>query len=196
MMPRTVEVTLFDINELSEEAKARAINTIRERDYFGVLPEHITERFAEVLTEHGLPTDDVEWRLSHSQGDGVAFYGSMDGDDIKKLLEKVLGDSKRIFIDHFELSAEIVRNAYGNHYSHYNTMQVFMERGKEYTTQNTKLAGKMIWDTIAETVVSVSRQLEKIGYEMVEANQTDEYIVEMCEVNEMQFREDGAIWHG
>lgn len=203
---RTHTVELFSITELDEEAQEKAVDYLREHDYFGVENEHIEERFKSMLEEYGLPTDNIEFSLGHRQGDGVAFYGNMDTDDIVKMLYKV--DARdflpyganwrryRPFVQWHGLSATIQRNSHGNHYSHYNTMDVYVEREREYTQQPTRLAGKEVWDLIKENVVKVSKELEKLGYEMIDEYQKKEWIIEQAEANEMEFRKDGRLWGG
>lgn len=189
---QTIEVKLYEISELPEEARTKAIDYLRERGYFDVEADEIEERFKEKLKEYGLPTDDIQFSLSWSQGDGVAFYGNIDLHQL--ITETGMESEYTSLINYYELSATITRNSFGTHYSHWNTMDVYMERGREYVTTLSQEQGKELWDHIKDTVVKVSKELEREGYEMIEANQKEEYVVECAEANEMLFREDGRLW--
>ena len=191
---RTATVKLFNIHELRDEAQQTAVDYLREHDFYGADEDMITERFNETLKEYGLPTETVEWRLSNCQGDGVAFYGDID---IERLMIKTgKWDQWRMIVRRYDLGATSQPNSFASHYSHYNTMDVYMQRGSEYIDRDSILLGRDIWEHIKETVVSVSRQLEKEGYEMIEANQDKQYIIDTAYENDMEFREDGRLWGG
>ena len=188
---RTHTVQLYDINELSEQAQEKAIDKLRELDYFGVESHDLTDQFKERLEEYGLPTD-VEWSLGYSQGDGVAFYGDVD---VPKLL-KTIGeyDKYAYLIRRYEPSVTLTRNSWGYHYSHFNTMDVDGESREVAPREAEKW--KELTALIELRVRSVSKELEKMGYDEIEYRQEKEQIIEMAEANEMEFREDGRLWHG
>ena len=190
---RTHTVELFSITELDEKAQEKAIDYLREHDYYGFESSEIEELFKVKLDEYGLPTD-VEFSLGYRQGDGVAFYGDID---VEKLLKNIgEWEEYKWLVNQYELSATTTRNSYGSHYSHWNTMEVYMQREEEYHSSFSRMVGKKLWDLIKLRVVSVSRELEKLGYEMIEANQKKEHIIECAELNEMEFRKDGRLWAG
>src|SRR5262245_36762274 len=88
-MPREEKLKIYWFEELSKEAKKRAIEDFRsnpdltwdDRD-----SEMLTEQFEEDLNEHyGLGKDmKANWGLSYVQGDGVCFEGWVD---LKKFIE-------------------------------------------------------------------------------------------------------------
>ena len=96
----------------------------------------------------------------------------------------------------YDLSATSQRNSWGNHYSHFNTMDVYMERGGEYADRDSFIRGRDLWDHIRDTVTMVSKKLESRGYAMIEQNQREEYIIDCAMINDMEFREDGRLWAG
>ncbi len=191
---RTQTVELFNITELDEKAQEKAVDYLREMDYFGVESSHLTDQFKERLEEYGLPTETVEWSLGHCQGDGVAFYGDID---VEKLLKNIGEWGKYAWlVNHYNLSATSTRNSWGSHYSHFNTMDVDMEHRYVYHANSHIMLGKELWELIKLRVVSVSKELEAMGYEEIEYRQEKEQIIEMADINEMEFRKDGRLWAG
>jgi hypothetical protein len=191
---RQTTVHLYDIKELKKDARDKAIEYLRTHEYFGVDSRAIEAAFVTVLNEYGLPTDNIEFSLGWCQGDGVAFYGDID---LKKLLKRTgQYDRWAYLLRRYDLSATSTRNSFGNHYSHYNTMDVYLERESEYLQQRDRAEGKELWDHVKETVVMVSKKLEQRGYKMIEEHQSEEHIIASAEANEMEFRKDGRLWGG
>src|SRR5699024_8727851 len=120
---RTEMVKIYQLEELSKEAKERAIE--RHRNYihenFYPYSEYITANFQYELNNLGYPTDDIVWSLSYCQGDGVAFYGHINKDDLYKIVERnreSLSDThyelyEKIYNDGLYIEADIVRNSFG-----------------------------------------------------------------------------------
>ena len=66
----TVEVNIYQFNELAAEAKAKAIKLHRclvEED-FSFETQCITEDFKQQLQEYDYPTSDISWSLSYCKG--------------------------------------------------------------------------------------------------------------------------------
>jgi hypothetical protein len=216
MREQIIKVYKFD--ELSPEAQAVAIEKYREGMDWQFESEGVTENIKIKLEEAGLPTDDVEWSLSYCQGDGVAFYGYVD---MAKVARRVLeGEAlelyKLIEAEDLTISAKLYRNSFGHHYSHYNTMNVEIDGDsidtiityiKDTKTENGLTTEE--WDeayakleafleeletAIKEDVQTVSRQLEREGYEHLEYMQSDEIIKENIEANEYEFTADGKMY--
>jgi hypothetical protein len=90
-MPKKREIKTYDFDELSPEAKEKAIEDYRPDAWDDTDSDWLTEDFEQVLEEKGLPNLKVYWSLSHVQGDGVGFYGPLDVEDYLKkngLLER------------------------------------------------------------------------------------------------------------
>lgn len=121
----------FYYDELNAEAQERARISYRMADSGAIEGEFIDEVFKDSLAEKGLPNGDVEYSLSYSQGDGVAFYGRVETS--QKLLDKLdLTDDSRMFIEQAQargwtVDADIVRNQWATHYAHWNTMDVELD---------------------------------------------------------------------
>ena len=84
-MARKKEIQIYSYDELSKEAKKRALEAARE--YFAwhdTDSQNLSDFFKERLDEVGLPNDKVWWDLGYSQGSGVSFYGTVDLDEYLK----------------------------------------------------------------------------------------------------------------
>jgi hypothetical protein len=150
--------------------------------------------FAETLKEWGFPHDQVEWSLGYCQGDGVAFYGTIN---IPTYLRKTKQTTKfRSLLNSpiVDIRAYIEKNSYGYHYSHYNTMSVLVDADFELSaTDNQCKLAKLLEESLEEHVVEVSQTLERMGYAKLDYITTREYIVEQIEINEYEFTEDGKL---
>lgn len=191
---RQKTIHLYSITELSEDAQEKAIDKLRELDYFGVDARELEDSFKQTLEEYGLPTDNIEFSLGHSQGDGVAFYGDID---VEKLLKNIgEWDEWEVFVKRHGFTATSTRNSWSNHYSHWNTMDVELTEEREFMGAYSESRAERLCELIKLRVQSTSKELEARGYEMIEGNQEKDYIIEGAEVNDMEFRRDGRLWGG
>ena len=130
-----------------------------------ILPDYFRSR----LEEFKLPADDVNFSLSYSQGDGVAFYGEVD---LEAFLRKNFPDDPFLIMLLFEgrvdlssLYCSIYRNQFGYRYSHYNTMEVeVLDEEEQLDPEIVERLGSMVKEKVKE----ISRTLESEGYEIIE----------------------------
>ena len=192
MRTRVRTDTVYNFEELSEKAQQSALEWLAQSNQEWYEPDNLTEVFSFELGLWGFPSDpkSIEWRLSYSQGDGVAFYGTID---VPTYLVKTkqrtkfrsLLNSPNVYMD-----CRIERN-----YSHYNTMAVHAvieEYDRPLSPQQTQLA-ELLEEALTEHVVHVSQELERMGYAELEYITSREYIVEQIEINEYEFTEDGKL---
>lgn len=134
------QLTLYRFNELTAEAQAKAIVKLRQsREWQEIIIEQAMEDFREHAVEqlmgYGLPTDELYYSFSYSQGEGVAFYGDVSySDDLLSMLEDAYGlamPHARVIRQYVEaqgyLAIRIERNEYGYRYAHEGTMRVEIE---------------------------------------------------------------------
>ena len=184
------EIDVYTFDELSPKAKERAITDYRHSGaaFDSSDTELLSETFRDQLKEKGLPYDDVRWRLSYSQGDGVAFYGQFDlGEYLRaNKLKSKFPAIARVADD---VSADIEK--IGPHmYDHWNTMRVHLEPQVDLTDiQKTELA--RLRELIADDIKDVSRELEKAGFADIEYREGDEQIAEMIRANDYEFDVNG-----
>lgn len=193
---RTVELKIFRYDELSQEAKERARKWCREKG-LNYEPQIITEMMESTLNDLGYEGVEVFWRLSYSQGDGVAFYGKLTNPD--KLLKRLLSEKdirrwKRISD---VIGIDIRINRIGSHlYHHYKTMEVVVD-SNDLDQDMHPFIGiflKKIEEKIQADVKSVSKKLENDGYKELEYQNSDEYIDMLLSENWYEFLEDGRRW--
>lgn len=195
-------IKLYKFSELDVTAQERAIEKWREDIDWSINSEMISEDFKYDLYEkYDYPNDDVEWSLNHCQGDGVAFYGRVDNvwDLASRLLTQAEFDLLVNHQDDFDLSIEIARNGYANHYSHWNTMDVYFEVYEHEEGVLTDVVRDVIdsfHKLVEQDVKDVSRTLEKEGYDQIEHLESDEYIRQELIENEAEFTSDGDIFVG
>ncbi len=191
---RTTTTTIYTYDELDDSAKDRAREIIGSwnAEWEG---DNLTDYFAEFLAEQGFPSDKIEYSLGYSQGDGVAFYGSIDLD------VWFAANSRKTYyrtLRNYNPWARIDSNSWSNHYSHSNTMDVIA--GSEYDYSTNPLVGEKreaslaeLRDELEESVRDMSHKLEKLGYESIEYCYSDEAVRENCEANEYRFTEEGEV---
>lgn len=186
---KTHTVTTYEFSELDDKAKQVAIEWMRRVENEDFDSSSITEMFCERLDELGYPHDgqtSVQWSLSYSQGDGVAFYGPVDLLAVaKRLLDRNEARKVKRIVDKGVLTITLSRLTH--HYSHYNTMGV----DYEYLADPIPEVVTKLIDLIKADIKDVSRKLEKIGYAEIEYRNSDEYLTDLIEGNDYEFYKDG-----
>jgi DNA-dependent RNA polymerase auxiliary subunit epsilon len=211
---REITKSIYTFNELNPEAKQKAINDYIEGIDWSIESEYITEVFQDELSNLGYPNHDTPWSLNYSQGDGVAFYGQVDVENVaRRLLNEDNYNFLMEMLDEIKLEFDIVKNSFGYHYSHYNTMSVEMELvewsdrldfdgGSDLEEVDRNLSQKVVvvanelWGAIRRDVVETSQRLEKIGYEMIEGVQSEESAIEYLKESDVEFYENGSRFVG
>ncbi|MDW0418660.1 hypothetical protein P2E27_08715 [Mannheimia haemolytica] len=156
--------------------------------------------FKHALVKAGFPNClNIEYSLSHCQGDGVAFYGRLNTETLINLFNK-LNPQKRTqkmfsnllnhiesWEPHYGVDFEIIRNSFGYRYSHCNTMELsvrtaddlafFYDRDarKEWYFPTSKVEKyKALWDgfiqDLGQYIKDTSCALESNGYQIIEAS--------------------------
>ena len=193
---------LFD--ELSDEVKEFAIENEKEsgRRFDDDDASFLTEDFQQQLNEKGFESVKVFWSLGYCQGDGVAFYGRVDADDLKvkdplakKLIEKLetVGD---------EISIEIT--GANGWYHHRNSMTVEVDFENETDEEDLPARLKIalpIWREefecyLSEKVKEISDELEKAGYAEIDYRYSEETICQELSESENLYDKCGtlAMW--
>ena len=148
-MPQTLKIQIFKFSELEGAARNRALEWGRKVSHENYSSEFLTEIFEEQLKDRGYEFDEPKigfrtyWSLSSCQGDGVAFYGRLDLDELAKkdpvimhLLRKAArlvtiryrGKTRTPFceaasnVDCWTFNVEIEGS--NGHYHHWNSMNV------------------------------------------------------------------------
>ena len=192
---RTIELKAYKFEELTESAKkaAREWHSKDGLDEFQC--ESITEGFQSQLEVLGLPTEKVHWSISYCQGDGVAFYGSVDVEEYLKK-NKLLTKFRKLFDSDKDLlvqNVEIKSNS--PHYNHYNTMTISYNEALYNGYQNDSRLNAIddFIEHLSDHIKEISKDFYDQGQKEVDYCYSDEYINESIIANDYEFTEDGDI---
>lgn len=166
----TTEHKLYKLDELSEEARAKAIEDRRQHEWeWGMewLEDDVRYKLEELFEEHGITDVDttLHYSLGYSQGDGASFTGDIEWKAWR---------------------ASITKNHWGTHYQHWNSVHI-----DEMTSLKTdKDAPEDTQDKLLAIVHDIGKELERYGYDCIETYTSDENIKELLQDDE--FYEDGT----
>jgi hypothetical protein len=168
----TTTHTVYDFDELSDQAKQTAIEKHREfineigfDDLSGAMTEYLQDT---LLPKYGMKCDDatVYYSLNYCQGDGAMFTGNVEWKSWQ---------------------CEVRQNG---HYYHYNSKQFWnfqsIKTGREPRNDQVE-------NDFNDAYVSLCRELEKYGYDYIEYETSDDTIIDNIKANEYEFYEDGKL---
>ena len=193
---QTISVKLFSINELSENAKKKAIE--KKRSNYDVDLTYTVEYIEEILTCLGFESPKISYSGFGSQGDGLSFV-SENWQYKKGMLDKVGKTTQEIcFLDvskqlqvmakntGYKLQFSVNRTNY--YYSHENTVQI----------DNSPYSDFSLSDGQDAILTDLKNSLCRAFYKMLEAGYdyqlTDEYIIEALQANDIMFLSSGKVW--
>lgn len=190
----TCQLTLYYFDELSEEAKKRALTQKYEFEGDSSLELQLKYRFTQYLARCGYPVDDICWSLNHCQGDGMAFYGAIP--DLEVLARR-LGFEDEAIDTLNKLGMKdavwcIKRNYFGHRYSHEHTMEI--DVGEFYNTSDTPNIIDKLEAAIKTDIVKLSQLLCGIGYALIDDYYSDENMINYALENELFFTERGKLF--
>jgi hypothetical protein len=212
-MPQEITTTVYTINELSEEARDKAINHFRD---YNTIDDFWFEDMTEVRSPYAQPYyqgffqeqaegSGFDMRAFYfsgfwSQGDGACFEAFVDYEDY--ILKNKLGNRYRMLLSHVRRDGGGLLIKTRGHYSHANTM--YVEEADRYynaaddtqraydASEKADAQAQELIDEILEHAQDLAddfyRQLER-EYEYLSS---DEQIIESLDANEMLFNEDGT----
>jgi len=193
---QTINIELFTINELSEQARNKAIE--KERNNCDVDLQFTVEYVEEILTCLGFESPKIAYSGFCSQGDGLSFVS--DNWQYKKHLlarigeitqDKTVLDCAKNLLElskkhGYKLQFSVKRIS--NFYSHENTVQI----------DNSPYSDFSLSDDQDGILTNLKNSLCRAFYKMLEAGYdyqlTDEYIIESLLANDVLFLESGKVW--
>lgn len=184
---RIAEVKVYAFDELSPKAKERAIEKARQHLNETWDGDLLKESFKALLEERGLPTEKIYFSLSHCQGDGVGFYGDVDLETFSKWKNLSLPEG---FSDAFHFIIEKRDNHYDHEYTGYADWEEWgIDRPEDWVglADGVKLE-------LQEAYRDTSRQLAREGYEELDYENSDEYIIEFIQGNDYEYEENGEMF--
>lgn len=211
-MPEDITVTLYEIDELEEEAKEKALDQCRDWNTDNSF-------WYEDLIDTGEPVEEYSFKFKAreagfemhqfyfsgfwSQGDGASFEADVDYEDY--ILKNKLGNRYRTLLNHVRRdgSAGLTIKTRG-HYSHANTM--YIEQADHYfnaaddSTRAWHASNKADHqaDELIEVILDHGRDLAHDFYRQLEEEyeylSSDEQIEESLKDNGVKFTEDGSLY--
>lgn len=160
---KTKTITLYEYSELSPEAFQKAYRKWYEQEEDPFMQSHMINLLTEKLDERGIKYDT-------------------DSIDVRYSLSYCHGDGF-MFIGNVTWHGETVTVTHNDHhYCHMYTAGI--ETGD--------LGSKDV-DSFKAMYQEVCKEMERIGYDHIEAITSEEAFKEACEANEWTFREDGTM---
>ena len=165
---KTTTINLYEVSELSKEAFQKAYEKWREHLDNPFLQPMLNDECNELLKAEGVNCTSNHpvclYSLSYCQGDGLMFEGD------------------------FEWNGYSVSIKHTGHYYHSNSkvIEITDEEGNTVDTDEPYKAFEVIYQ-------SICKNLEKLGYEMIEYEESEAHFIDDCNTNEWTFEADGTI---
>lgn len=209
---KTIQLDLFTFNELSDEAKAKAIDNERNNEALEYHYSDEVDYYQDVLKYIGFTNAVISFSGFYSQGDGASFTADYDSSLIN--LEELKNHNTELYnlmarIDSVygasgltsdnRITANVKRISH--HYSHHNTVTIDdiaindIEWG-EYGSEDDK--HNKAFELIENYLTSLKDDLCHIIYNSFrreyEYQNSDECIAGTLSINDYYFLEDGAFY--
>jgi hypothetical protein len=196
---KKVEITIYQFNELSDNAKAKAIinyNDININDTQWDMD--IINEYKSKLESEGFIDSKIYYSGFCSQGDGASF--DCNSIDIEKFIES--NECKGKNYDRIKkikdyLCFTIDKNSYGCHYSHENTRYIDSNHSARLYEKEFKFIGKIIaelQELIEERRLQLSKGIYRKLYETYFDLTSEELVKQALIDNDYYFTEDGKIY--
>ena len=195
-----ITIIVYSIDELTGEAKKRAVEKVQTILHETFEPSFLTEHFKELLKEKGLPGLSVYWSLSYCQGDGVAFYGKVDIDALLACEAcKPIWPELR-YLQSLDFGHEIEITGVNSRYYHHNSMKVTthypgfgLDKSLYKVEDLIEERRAAVYFFLDRYIKGISKELEKVGYAEIEYQTSEEMALEYA--TELQFTKDGTIFN-
>lgn len=191
---KTIEIELYKFTELSENAKNAAIENERKKE---IEFDWFSDFCHEQISENGFKGNiKLQYSLSGSQGDGLSFSCEYF-DNLNALFIEILGTEKQKTID------TILNNIYfkcdGNNgrYCYASKNDINIELDNYYVKSSTNIDNLIskVESKLKDLYINLCNQLEKQGYDDIEHQYSNEYIIETLTENDCYFTIDGKIYY-
>lgn len=186
---KTIEIKLFEFEELSAEVQAKVIERNSDINIFDDWHDFSLQTFKEELAEVGFTDAVISYSGFWSQGDGLSFDAKID---IDKFAETI--NEKRIakLINNGEIGEfEICKTSNANHYSHKYTRYV----DSPYLHSNKHKNLESVLEAFKEKINDKRLELCNKYYRSLETEydslRTEQAIKETIIENEYTFLENG-----
>ena len=189
---RTIETKIFTFDELSDEAKRKAIDAWRDTNFND---DYIIDYSKEIAEKFGLNINRIYYSGFYSQGDGACFEGSY------KYKTGGLKDVKASYPKWTELHEIVERLQEIQRKNFYRLFAVITHRGHYYHSGCMNIDvedNDDMYRDLKEAEVDIKTELRNFAdliYSMLsnafDYEQSDEYVTESIRANEQEFTEQG-----
>jgi hypothetical protein len=201
-MARQACKTVYKFNELSDEAKDKAIEDYRQDGFGYEWWDYIFEDAKRMGSLMGITVDKIYFSGFSSQGDGACFEGSYEyvKGSVKAIREETGDSDKDLAAIAKGLQAEQRRNFYGlsanvkqrGHYSHEFCTEIDVQDNRDNAPwQVSDEVEEAIKDLLRDFMRWIYRSLEREWHYM----NSDAAITENIEANEYEFLENGRMYY-
>ena len=190
---KTIEIELYKFTELSESAKNKAIENERKHE---IEFDWFSDFCHEQISENGFKGNiKLQYSLSCSQGDGLSF--SCDYfDNLNALFIEILGTEKQKTIDCIINNISFKCDGNNGRYCYASKNDISLElddyKGNNYLIH--EIVSK-VESKLKDLYIDLCNQLEKQGYNDIEHQYSDEYIIETLTENDYYFTINGKIYY-
>jgi hypothetical protein len=167
---KTKHIKVYEYQELTQDAQKIAYNNWRSGVEHDFLEESMLEKLSTLLKKNKIKEEDntqVGYSLSYCQGDGAMFYGN------------------------FTYKKYFITVKHSGRYYHYNSKEIYSisREDRELTDDE----HDKIYHDFEVVYVKICKELEKYGYECIEAEESLESFKACCEDYNYTFRENGKM---
>jgi len=187
---RTIRTKVFQFNELSEKAKLKAIELLRDINTDFDNTDYLTDEFINELQEVGFENAEIYYRGFWSQGDGLCF----DADISASKLAITLNDKRLAnLIDNGLIEGlTIEKTDYANRYSHEHTRFIDYT-ATDYSNINDAL--ECFSDSVNVMRVDLCKDFYRRLQKEFEYLQSDISVIETIEANQYEFTSTGNLFN-
>jgi len=190
-MPQIIKTTVYEFSELSDEAKGKALQWMRNNTAFYL--DHVIEDAKEAASYLGIDVDKIYYSGFYSQGDGACFVGKFDSSKCESIqtIDELYSADKYIQnlagrISKLEnITAKITHS--GRYYHAYSM---------DFDIENDNNRGEYVGDDVENEVEEILREFAKWTYynlvKEYDWQMSDECLAEEIEANEYTFTADGV----
>lgn len=172
---QTKTINLYSFDELSKDAQKKAITYFQELNTYDFLTENLTENLAELLTEKGWTFRESEglnvfYDLSYSQGSGAMFTGNFYLPNFPDLCFIVLPSGRDTHENSKTISIDYLNEDYDENFNE-----------------------SFAYDSFNSEYVSLCLELQKRGYDYIEAEDDPVNVRDMIISMDYLFTENGKL---
>jgi len=192
---KTIEISLYKFEELSEAAKISAIETERNSEY-NVHLDFFNDDAKEQIYAAGFKGNvSLSYSLSYCQGDGLSFNCDYF-DKLNDLFIEILGEGKQKTIDCIINNCAFVLKNNNNHYCYASKSDLDFYLDNYYVKNQTNidLVIEKVREKLEDLYIDLCKDLENQGYKEIEYQQSDECIIENLISNDYDFTENGQLY--